>query len=458
MTAEQLLQELETFPHATRIRRMVELGRAATHDPEIAATLVTLEKGDFYARYLALHSCFGSYDGAHVLRALADPSRIIRGLAIRLAPLACSEEQLRQALALVPRDGRRSLLWKLQHHGSHALIDEFLEQLAETNDPQLRQLLPLGSATLVQRYIARLQPTLTLVDWRRLARHHPTLASTLLQARAESTSSLDLQLLAFANGILPILAYTQPDHALLLVETLMYSVPLNRLDLQLLILQRPEQVADLALRGMDLDDVDFSCVAHRLDNERLFALRETHLATLGYYGVEAWLGRMQPERRALVYAVFAPGWRDEHGCIPAEFVALLPRTVREQEGRRHLALSALATHPEKRLPYAAFLVWEEARRVLDAFLHDPSQGIRTLALCTLIQAVRYERDRLPEALAIVRAHMHEPDPVYGAMIDSLAELPRGIWRREHLGDLEQIMQGAINAFDASSSTIGMLLH
>ncbi|MDQ2717705.1 MAG: hypothetical protein M3Z08_22660, partial [Chloroflexota bacterium] len=299
---------------------------------------------------------------------------------------------------------------------------------------------------------------LRLVDWRRLAHHHPTIASTLLQARAEVTSNLDLQLLAFANGMLPIVAHIQPDHALLLVETLMHSVPLNRLDLQALILQRPEQMANLALRGKDLGEMDFSSVAHRLDNERLFVLHKTHPTTLGYYGTETWLRRIKPERRALIYATFAHSWRNAQGYISADIVALLPRPMREQEGRRHLALSTLATHLEKRLPYAAFLAWEEARGVLDPFLHDPSQGIRTLALCTLIQVVRYERDRLPEVLAIVRAHMHEPDPVCGAMMDSLAELPRGIWRREHLGDLEQIMQGAINAFDSSSFTIGELLR
>src|SRR5260370_4733192 len=113
MTAAQLLSELETLPHTARIRRMVELGHSAAHDPEFAAILTTLEQGDFYERFLALHSCFGSHDGAHVLRALTDPSRIIRGTAISLTVLACDEEQLRHALRLVPRDGRLPLLWKL---------------------------------------------------------------------------------------------------------------------------------------------------------------------------------------------------------------------------------------------------------------------------------------------------------------------------------------------------------
>ncbi|HVU70287.1 MAG TPA: hypothetical protein VHD63_24375, partial [Ktedonobacteraceae bacterium] len=133
MTAEQLLQELETLTHAARIRRMVDVGRATIHDPQAAATVAILEQGEFYERFLALHACFGNHDEAHVLRALTDPSRIIRGVAIRLVPLACDEAQQRQALALVPSDGRRSFLWQLRHHGQSMIIDEFLEQLVATH-------------------------------------------------------------------------------------------------------------------------------------------------------------------------------------------------------------------------------------------------------------------------------------------------------------------------------------
>lgn len=38
MAAEHLLRELGTLTYAARIRRMVDCGRAAIHDPQIAAT------------------------------------------------------------------------------------------------------------------------------------------------------------------------------------------------------------------------------------------------------------------------------------------------------------------------------------------------------------------------------------------------------------------------------------
>ncbi|HEU5380186.1 MAG TPA: hypothetical protein VFV38_32575 [Ktedonobacteraceae bacterium] len=56
MAAEQILQELETLTYATRIRRMVDIGRSATHDPQLISTLTTMERGDFYERFLALYS------------------------------------------------------------------------------------------------------------------------------------------------------------------------------------------------------------------------------------------------------------------------------------------------------------------------------------------------------------------------------------------------------------------
>lgn len=455
MTAKHLLHELETLPHAARIRRMVELGRAAAHDSDITSTLTTLEQGNFYERFLALHSCFGSYDGAHVLRALTDPSRIMRGTAISLTVLACDEEQLRQALRLVPRDGRLPLLWKLYHHGYHALIDEFLEHLAVTNDPHLRKLLPCGSPALVRRFIGYFQYRMGLADWRRLARRHPAIAVELLHEKAASTAQLDVQLVAFANSVLPILAKKQPNGALRLVEALARTAPLHRLDLDALCLKHPAEVVDLVLREGDPGDLPFHHIAHRLDQQRLLALIKKYFATLEYHS--HWLPTFKPETRLALYTSFSALWRDHRGCLSADLVALLPRTQREQEGRRHLALSALATHPEKRLPYAAFLPWDEAYHLLEPFLHDPSQNTRVLVLQTLTQAVQYERHRLPDLLTLVCTHLNEPDPVRGQIVNTLAELPQSIWRLEHLEELESITRCIIDAFDTSSFTVGALL-
>src|SRR5258707_11354494 len=164
MPSHQLLQDLETLPYRARFRRMIELGRQAAHNAEIAVLLKDLEQGDFYERLLAIQACYGNYDGGHVLRALADPSRIIRGFAINLVPLACNEDQLREALALVPRDGRRPLLCKLYNRRVHAPIDDFLERLAQEGDPEFLELLPFGSSAMVRRYQEQFQSSREQAD------------------------------------------------------------------------------------------------------------------------------------------------------------------------------------------------------------------------------------------------------------------------------------------------------
>ena len=460
MTAEQLLQILETLTFSARIHHMIDSGRTSLHDSELASTITMLEQGGFYERFLAIYSCFGSSDGAHVLRALADPSRIIRGVAIKLTTLACDEAQLRQALEIVPRDGRLPLLWKLHHHGDQLLIDAFLEQLAETQDLQLLKLLPCGSPALVRRHIARVQPLMRLTDWRQLTRRHPAITFELLQTRAASTTVLDLQLVAFVNAILPILAQKQPDLALMLVETLARSVPLSRLNLQVVLAARPVQLIDFILHYTgDLGELDFSSIAGKLDDKQLLALRETYPARVDDRQPESWFRQIPPARRAGLYAAFRPIWSDHYryGHIPAEIVALLPPPQREQEGRRLLHLPSLALHPEERLVYAAFLPWNEARGVLDPFLHDSAETVRTAALQTLVHTASYEREHFPEVLEIVRAHLHEPDFVYGAVLQSLTRLPKSIWRVEHLESMEYIIQGVIDAFDSSRSTTSTLL-
>ena len=80
MTPEILLEEIEPVTHAQRVKRMVDLGRRAL-DADVAATIASLEAADeTYQRWLALLTCFTSRESAHVLRALADRSRLVRGL------------------------------------------------------------------------------------------------------------------------------------------------------------------------------------------------------------------------------------------------------------------------------------------------------------------------------------------------------------------------------------------
>jgi len=307
MDHNDLLQEFQRLSHSERVQRMVDLGRRARSDAAAAAVLTALEHGGFHERWLALQACYGSRDGAYVLRALTDPSQAIRSAAPGLVALICDDVQVRSALdTLLPKQQRR-LLTLLAKRQRHALIDAFLLRV---DDEHLPQLLPYGSAQMVAQRAERGLAGAGYEDWRRLARRHPGPAAMVLQQQARTASGFDQRLLWQANAALPPLAERVPDQALALVQALLPHIALSQLNLQALAQRRPEAVVDLLLQSDDQVRIDLTCLVRRLDAARLRALVARGL--LGSPG--AWLPRLTPALRRTVYEVASLGWRDTAGA------------------------------------------------------------------------------------------------------------------------------------------------
>jgi hypothetical protein len=450
MTPDTVLAELEPLTHGDRVRRMIALGRQAGTDTAAAETLRTLAAGGFYERMLALFSCSGSRDGAHVERALSDESRLLRGLATRLAPDVCTDEQLESALTGASRDGQVPLLRGLIRHGRRTAIDVFLDRAASDRDERLGEYLPFGTAEGVRRHLDLVLPRFGRDDWRRLARLHPDIALEALRREAGTREEADARLLSHVNAVLPELADSRTDEALALARDLLRHEPLSRLELQRMAERRPDAVADLLLASEDEAHVNLSGFAHRLSPDRLLALLRHRPGYLPQRHV--WLRRLTPTLRRAAYDLAGRGWRTSEGVLDAAVVGLLPGELREKEARRCLALPALATRPAQRLPYAAFLPWEEARGVLDPSVRNPDADLRAVALTALIGTARYQRERLPDVLALVRARANEQDPVRRAMLSALAALPPARWQAGHLDDLSQIIEDALGAADLSPLT------
>ncbi len=448
MTSEEFLAELESLTHTARMQRMVELGRLVATDANAAATLAALEQGEFYGRFLAVQACYGSRDGAHVLRALGDASRKIRIVAMKLVALVCDDAQAEEALGLLTADQCRFLLRRLLKARRRTPIDAFLAMLAERRDSRLVLFLPFGSPAFVERHLEQVLPSAGYIDYRRLARLHPALVSAALLRQAAKVERLDRRLIWLANAVLPTLADTLPDEALALVRSLLAQVSLSQLDLAQLALRRPNEVADLALGTDDQPRIDFGRVAHRLDTVRLRALIERGALKQA----REWLKRLKPEQRVVVYSIAQYGWRDMDGGIAPEIVELLPGELREREGRRHLALPVLAARPSQRLPYAALLPWDEARAVVDPFIHNPDPDLRIAGLAALIAAARFYREHLSDLLALVHLRRNEQDPVRLVMLAGIADLPPGRWQAEHLDGLGQVIRDALDAADLSMAS------
>src|SRR3569833_610797 len=176
MTPTELLAEIEPLTHAQRVRRVVELGRRAV-ESDVSDTIQQLAAADdTYQRWLALLTCFTSRDGVHVLRALEDPSRLVRGLAHRLVPQACNDAQARTALDVVHPSRVGPLLRRLRRARRQTAVDAYLAERLAVGDPGVLRWLPFASADLVASHLELAQARFSAQDWRRLTRHHPSLA------------------------------------------------------------------------------------------------------------------------------------------------------------------------------------------------------------------------------------------------------------------------------------------
>ena len=152
--------ELGALSHVERTQRMVALGQAARDDGATRELLGELwrTEGDAgpYARRLVLKSCYGSRDGARVLQALSDPSRLLRAGARKLVALCCDDTQatgalqttwyVRQHLPLLSR------LWAAGRFGT----DRCVPRLAGTaaGDTRLADCVPYGSPPAIERHLA----------------------------------------------------------------------------------------------------------------------------------------------------------------------------------------------------------------------------------------------------------------------------------------------------------------
>ncbi|GCE21383.1 HEAT repeat domain-containing protein [Dictyobacter kobayashii] len=274
------------------------------------------------------------------------------------------------------------------------------------------------------------------------------LAVTYLRRQSARLTARDMPFVHQVNMVLPTLSAVAPDLALELVRTTIKHTPLGQLNIATLLQKRPREMADLVLAADEMVPANFNAVAHKLDTERLVAL-VTHRSLLLN---NRSLKRLAPSQRLAIYRVSERGWRNNEGILRYEIVELLPAEQRMQEARRHLELPALATRPQVRLRYTAFLPWDEARALLDSALRSNEAELRALALQTLLAATRYQAAYLPDALQLIRKRRYEQDPVRLAMLTALAELPYGRWREEHLPELAQIIRDALDAADLSTAT------
>ncbi len=439
MTTEELLRELESQTHSQRVRAMVELGRQDT--AENKAIIAELERGDFYSRSLALYACYGSRDAAHVLRALHDPSRLMRGPAIRLVALVCDDAETMRALDETPPNMRARLIRNLRERKGFDIADAWLAAQTPAT-PRFVSLIPLASSNLAPQLLAN-HATLfteraTQTDWNNLARRHPAQASALLREQIATTTEPDGRLLWRLNAALPALANSDPDAALALVSEMGRLSQLRHIHYDRLAVRRPAQLANLILfepESFAIRSISFRLRIRSLSTEQIIALYRRDHSVFGWG--KGWFRHIAPEQRATVFEGLGELLKTH-----SDILRSLPTVEREREARK--ALADTTQKIEQRLYYASMLGWDEARATLDPYLRASEAATRLAALKALIRAVVYNRSHLDDALDEVERRRNEQDSVRQAMLSALRELPPTVWRVEHLPILAEIIRSGLN--------------
>jgi len=444
---QTLLAQLEPMCHQDRMRFMVDYGK----NPDLDA-LKQLERGNIYERQLALMTCHSSQDAARVERGLGDPSRVVRALAVGLAPVVLSDAQLVEALRILPRGLGLVLLNGLRKHKRAGVVADLLleEGVGTGHTREATTLLGFASSATVQKHLPLMEMA-TPSEWRRLARTQPDLVAGWLEEKAQTKTEFDARLFWQVQAVLSRIAEFSPDRMLSLLQSVPRNIPLASWWLEPLLERWPQHIATLALESDETPYLDFSSVAHRLELEQLLALFQKHPSTLS--NLQNRLARFVPTTRAELFRACRAAWADSNGMIAAHTLRLLPRALRESEAQRHLEHPFLATRPLWRVPYAALFGWDEAKVMLEPSFKHPKPEQRLAAVPAFISTARFETETYDQALEFVALRKNEQDPIRGAMLAALADLPPSHWRADQLERLGQILQDALNAADLSNQTV-----
>jgi hypothetical protein len=454
MSKDRLLQELTELSFSARCQRLREIGQEAITHSKTAALLDEWEKGNWEERYYCAQSCSGSNDVVRLQRLLDDPSQIIAHTALKLLAYRASDEVLVAVLQKSTHRHRHALLVRLKKQRRLSAIDSFLEIGFREAYPRISELLPLGSAEIVQRLLPIAVERGGFNFWERLSRHQPRLAAQTTLDRLTESEQPDGLMLRCARSVVSLIGQREPDLALQLVKVLAQSIPLSTLSLEPLLRRRPKEMAQIALESEEQAPFSLTGVAQKLDNT--VRLRVLHERPAILPLDETWLKRIPASERVEIYRHLSRSWRDEEGLIPVEMLSLLPNTERFAEAERITSLPILATRPQTQAEYAAYLPWDKMKPITDRFLTHPEGEWRGWGWAALLTNLRYHRDRASSVLQLIRKRKFEQDPVRVVILEHLEELPPSLWKEEHRENIAGIIREALDATDLSPLSVAYL--
>lgn len=322
---------------------------------------------------------------------------------------------------------------------------------SEGRDRLFQGLLPYGSTTLVEKHLPQLLDGFSTMNWTRLAKYHPEVVLETIHDWSNRSSDEDPRLMVIANQMILRWASSEAtaDLALDIIRTMVKTISLKRLPLDEIIKRRPVEVVDVILGVEERIGVPSGLYwpTDKLPVDRLLALFDRYTDV-----VEEWaFNNLNLEQRGAVYKIVRKGWRRYDGILSTTLVASLPEDLRVKEARRHVKLKVFEPKPRGRIPYIAFLPWDEAMELQRPFLRSSDADTRAEALKCQIEAAKYHEAHLGDALKLALKCQHEQSTVRDKVISALWEIPGIRWKEEHLDGLGTVIRHAMTANDLAKA-------
>jgi hypothetical protein len=459
-TKKTLMRELDRLGHGRRLERLSRLGSGARGSAELARLLRELEAGDAFERALALSIARSARFPDVVLRALADPSVAVRGLAAGAVGVVEDRKALTaQVLALDPATCKlvlRSLALTLDVGDADRLFTRV------KGERGARAALPLLAACGAKT-VAGVLPEVahSIASFAALARRHPDVVLAFVRERLSKAPHRERsQRWARFGTAIRVLAVSRPAEVLDLALELapagqipvglgarLRSLTRKHPSRVFALLARPDYREALRDRGLPkeiLRSLRFFSKEELGTFAEVLAESEQHLATL--------LEWLAPSERG---ALFERAYRKlgtEQRELPEDLLEALPHRLRDAEAERMLKLRAVRENPVRSLEIHAHRRIEASRAALEAAAAAPKAEDRGKALGLLVECSGRYRSGVGPTLEFLLRLKNDQDPVRAEALAALSGLPPGAFEPEHAAILEKLVEFIVNARDTSYAT------
>ncbi|MCJ1444162.1 MAG: hypothetical protein MMC23_004663 [Stictis urceolatum] len=464
MDVHNFLKEVEGLSHSERVVRMVHLGRDAVDDQSARTLITQLWKGNKYEEYLALYTCHGTRDVSFAMGTVKGQSKLLKSLAMRLIVLLGTNEQALEVAMELPttlqmrfiKHLRKRKVERRRETSQPSIVDQLIGKLEASNDPSIiqKQLLPMASESLFRRLLPSYIDQFDTGEWQQFVKYYPVIAYEHILPWVDQAKDATQLLGNTIDRLLRRLAAEDStvDMAVAMFGKMLPIMIPSALTTERLMRWRPTQVVQHILDRQIHVSCRLDKFYKKLPISQLVQLFQMTTNTV----YRPLLRQMSPEQREVICCEHRGLWQMQNGAIKYEKLYYFPRHLQLEEARRSMDIAKDLVNDEEMVRLASLLPWDEAMVLQEKPLQSNVATVRQQVLQHQIRSVKYQKERLGDALTLVMRHKEEPDVVREGIYKSLRWVRPSSWKEEHLGDLATIISDAIKSMETSDITVQRL--